>query len=116
MWFPCVCELLSYICVSVCVQCIMLWSLPGGECVGVLRGHEHVVECVALSSTANDAQFSVKDRAAAMAVGGTVCTNHMFMRIRVCFYWVLMTRVCSAWLVAWVCRCVLGIHVCACSL
>ena len=54
-------------------QTVMLWSLPDGAAVGVLSGHEHVVECVAFSSSFQDAEASKRLRKAALTVRCCEC-------------------------------------------
>jgi WD40 repeat protein len=46
----------------------MLWSLPDGASLGVLNGHEHVVECVAFSSAFHDADATKRGKMAAITV------------------------------------------------
>ena len=62
-----------YMLLSVCVcvyvpQTLMLWSLPQCEAIGVLRGHEHVVECVAFSSMFHDSEIKKKVEVSAITV------------------------------------------------
>jgi hypothetical protein len=51
-------------------QTVMLWSLPDGANVGILSGHEHVVECVAFSGAFQDADVTKRSKMAAIAVRG----------------------------------------------
>jgi hypothetical protein len=49
-------------------QTVIVWSLPDGAVLGVLRGHEHVVECVAFCGAVHDAHAAKKAKIAAASV------------------------------------------------
>jgi hypothetical protein len=57
----------------------MLWHLPSCEVIGTLRGHEHVVECIAFCNDAHDAEFHKKALVGTLAVGSTVVGWSVFV-------------------------------------
>lgn len=59
-------------------QSIILWSYPACDTMGVLRGHEHVVECIAFCGDYHDTTIAHKAKVSALAVSA-MCGSCCYM-------------------------------------